>query len=172
MSHLEISNNIWATISNSHTDRPTACIIKLGWVTALNLKISRLTIRNIIGLATPDLQFPESQLECLHLRITRFFNEQYSLKIRLSSDLRNDISHQKFACAHFTLIFRSLCVLYKLKISISLFENQKTFENTGWFVKEKWVWWCKLKFYNFLETFGWCYSQKWRLYKRKEVYIT
>ena len=103
----------------------------------MNLKISRLTIRNIIGLATPDLQFPESQLECLHLRITRFFNKQYSLKIRLSSDLRIDISHQTFACAHFTLIFRSLCVLYKLKISISLFENQKTFENTGWFVKEK-----------------------------------
>ena len=50
--------------------------------------------------------------------------------MRLSSDLWNGMSRQPYVCAHFNLTFRYLCVLYKLQISISLFANQGSFENT------------------------------------------
>ena len=57
LSHLRTWNNMWATISNSQTDRITACNLKFGRVAVHNSQISRLAAHNskIIRLATRRL---------------------------------------------------------------------------------------------------------------------
>ena len=83
LSHLRTLNNIWVTISNSHTDRPTTCNVNLGRVAGHFLQIARFTIRKLLALQLADSQLTntqlgdsqlaDSKLACLRFRITLFF---------------------------------------------------------------------------------------------------
>ena len=71
--HLRTGNNIWAAISNSQTDWPTAWNLKLGRVAAHNLQIARLTTH------TPEIiEFAIRRLAACRFTTCRFAILNYS----------------------------------------------------------------------------------------------
>ena len=74
LSHLCTWKNMWATISNSQTDRLTACNLKLGRVAAHNSQIARLAAPNseIIRLATADSQLTTHNSQTRSLQTHNF----------------------------------------------------------------------------------------------------
>ena len=145
--HLRTWSNIWATISNSQTDRLTACNLKLGRVAAHNLQIARFTAHSpkIFGLTT-------RRLAACRLTTCRFAFWNYLFYswtifqklptktfqcIRKSFDLWNGMSHRPFACGHLPLPLRLYVYFTSYALQFPWLQIKEFFKilREAWFFK-------------------------------------